>query len=74
MEADEADQNEVAIKKIDSAFESNGIMLRTLRELKILRLLEHENLIGIQNILKPTSFEKFEDVYVVTELMDSDLA
>ena len=46
-EADESEQNEVAIKKIDSAFESTGIMLRTLRELKILRLLEHENLIGI---------------------------
>jgi len=49
-------------------------MLRTLRELKILRLLEHENLIGIQNILKPSSFDEFGDVYVVTELMDSDLA
>jgi len=46
-EADESEQNEVAIKKIDSAFESTGIMLRTLRELKILRLLEHENLIGV---------------------------
>jgi mitogen-activated protein kinase 1/3 len=49
-------------------------MQRTLRELKILRLLHHDNIIGIKTILKPASKEEFSDIYVVTDLMETDLA
>ena len=35
----------VAIKKIEKAFEHKVFAKRTLRELKILRLLKHENVI-----------------------------
>jgi len=35
--------NLVAIKKIEKAFEHKVFTKRTLRELKILRLLKHEN-------------------------------
>jgi len=38
----------VAIKKIEKAFEHSTFTKRTLRELKILRLLQHENVIGIK--------------------------
>jgi serine/threonine protein kinase len=41
-EADE-DHSLVAIKKIERAFEHKIFTKRTLRELKILRLLQHEN-------------------------------
>lgn len=45
-----------------------------MRELKILRLLKHENIVGIDTILLPKSREAFEDLYVVNELMETDLA
>ena len=55
-EAEEG-SNLVAIKKIERAFEHKVFMQRTLRELKILRLLQHENIIGVKTILKPPSKE-----------------
>jgi serine/threonine protein kinase len=64
----------IAIKKIERAFEHKVFLQRTLRELKVLRLLQHENVIGIKSILKPKSKENFDDIYVVSELMETDLA
>ncbi len=49
-------------------------MQRTLRELKIQRLLHHDNVIGLKTIMKPSSFEEFEDIYLVTDLMETDLS
>ena len=46
---------------------------RTLRELKILRLLTHENVINVKTILKPKSREEFNEIYVVSDLMEADL-
>lgn len=63
----------VAIKKIAKAFDHLTDGKRTLRELKLLRHFEHENVIGIKEIMKPRNFENFEDVYIVSELMDTDL-
>jgi serine/threonine protein kinase len=64
----------VAIKKIEKAFEHKIFTKRTLRELRLLRLLKHENIIGINTILLPKSREEFDDIYVVSELMETDLA
>lgn len=47
----------LAIKKIEKAFEHKIFTLRTLRELKIMRLLQHENVLSIRTILKPKSRE-----------------
>lgn len=66
--------NLVAIKKIEKAFEHKIFTKRTLRELKILRVLKHENIIGIRTILLPRSRETFDDIYVVYDLMETDLA
>lgn len=63
----------VAIKKINRAFDNLMDAKRTLREIKILRHFAHENIIRIKDILRPTSLDKFEDVYIVSELMDTDL-
>lgn len=54
----------VAIKKIDKAFEHKIFAKRTLRELRLLKLLKHENIINIETIILPKSREEFEDVYV----------
>ena len=64
----------VAIKKIEKAFEHKIFTKRTLRELKIMRLLNHENVIGIKTLLLPKSREEFEDIYVCRPLMETDLA
>ena len=47
---------------------------RTLRELKILRLLNNENIIRIKTIQLPSSREDFEEIYLVCELMETDLS
>ena len=70
----EGESNLVAIKKIVKAFEHRVFSLRTYRELKIQRLLDHENVLGIKRILKPKSREGFNEIYVVSELMETDLA
>ena len=70
----EGESNLVAIKKIVKAFDHRVFSLRTYRELKIQRLLEHENVLGIKRILKPKTREDFNEIYVVTELMETDLA
>lgn len=70
----DTENNLIAIKKIEKAFEHKIFTKRTLRELKILRLLKHENIIGIDTILLPKSREMFDDLYVVNELMETDLA
>ena len=68
------DSNLVAIKKIVKAFDHRVFALRTYRELKIQRLLDHENILGIKRILMPKTREVFNEIYVVSELMETDLA
>ncbi|BDA43124.1 Mitogen-activated protein kinase 4b [Coccomyxa sp. Obi] len=63
----------VAIKKIQNAFENLTDARRTLREIKLLRHLKHENVIAVRDILQPVNKESFNDVYIVYELMDTDL-
>ncbi|KAG7618637.1 putative mitogen-activated protein kinase CMGC-MAPK family [Arabidopsis thaliana] len=63
----------VAIKKIHNVFENRIDALRTLRELKLLRHVRHENVISLKDVMLPTHRYSFRDVYLVYELMDSDL-
>ena len=63
----------VAIKKIQNAFENLTDARRTLREIKLLRHLKHENVIAVRDILQPVDQKGFRDVYIVYELMDTDL-
>lgn len=39
-----------------------------------MRLLDHDNVLSIKTILKPESLEKFDQIYVVSELMETDLS
>ena len=47
--------------------------LRTLREIRLLRHFQHENIISILDIVRPSSFEGFSEVLLIQELMDTDL-
>lgn len=66
----------VAIKKI-APFDHSMFCLRTLRELKLLKFLSEagvsENIISILDIVKPPSLEAFKEVYLIQELMETDM-
>ncbi|KAL2472733.1 Mitogen-activated protein kinase 19 [Forsythia ovata] len=63
----------VAIKKITDIFEHISDAIRILREIKLLRLLRHPDIVEIKRIMVPPSRREFRDIYVVFELMESDL-
>eukprot|EP00243_Klebsormidium_subtile_P001494 TRINITY_DN1263_c0_g1_i2.p1 TRINITY_DN1263_c0_g1~~TRINITY_DN1263_c0_g1_i2.p1 ORF type:complete len:598 (-),score=94.08 TRINITY_DN1263_c0_g1_i2:133-1926(-) len=63
----------VAIKKINDIFEHVSDATRILREIKLLRLLRHPDIVEIKHIMLPPSRREFKDIYVVFELMESDL-
>lgn len=64
----------VAIKKIPGIFDIHVTAMRTYREIKILKHFNHDNIISILDILKPKEpMDTFKDIYVVLDLMESDL-
>ncbi|KAG6600584.1 Mitogen-activated protein kinase-like NTF3, partial [Cucurbita argyrosperma subsp. sororia] len=63
----------VAIKKIKNVFENRFEALRTLREMKLLRHIRHENVIALKDVMMPVHRNSFKDVYLVYELMNTDL-
>lgn len=64
---------DVAVKKMERTFEHVLFAKRTLRELKILRLLHHENVIELKTIINPGPIEEFKEIYAIFELMETDL-
>lgn len=63
----------VAIKKITNVFDHVSDATRILREIKLLRLLRHPDIVEIKHIMLPPSRKDFKDIYVVFELMETDL-
>lgn len=59
---DNVNKVRVAIKKI-SPFEHQTYCQRTLREIKILLRFRHENIIGINDIIRAPTIEQMKDVY-----------
>ncbi|RAK98891.1 mitogen-activated protein kinase mpkC [Aspergillus ibericus CBS 121593] len=59
----------VAIKKMMKPFSNSTLAKRTYREVKLLKHLRHENLIGLSDIF----ISPLEDVYMVTDLLGTDL-
>ena len=67
-------QERVAIKKIPKAFDVPTTAKRAYREIKILRHFKHDNVISIRDMMRPPpSPSDYRDVYVVLDLMESDL-
>lgn len=67
--------NKVAIKKIKDTFIDTVDAKRILREIKLLNHFDkHENIITIHDIMSgPPNKAHFDDIYIVTNLMESDL-
>jgi len=64
----------VAIKKLARPFQTPIHAKRAYRELRLLKHMKHENIIGLLDVFTPaTSIKDFEDVYMVTHLMGADL-
>jgi serine/threonine protein kinase len=64
----------VAIKKTTKAFDDPTDAKRTLRELKLLSHLEHENIVRLTDVLpSAATADGQQDVYMVMESMDTDL-
>ncbi|TDH66547.1 hypothetical protein CCR75_006484 [Bremia lactucae] len=63
----------VAIKKVTNAFQDLLDTKRILRELCLLRQLSHPNLIRLYDVLRPERLSYLEDIYLVTDLMETDL-
>lgn len=61
-----------AVKKIQNAFDDLIDAKRILREIRLLRHFNHENIIRILDMYPPNGVE-FEDIYIVTDLMETDL-
>lgn len=64
----------VAVKRVSRGFANVRVSVRLLRELKFLRLLRaHANVVELQGLLLPSSVRDFDDVFLVFELMPTDL-
>ena len=63
----------VAIKKVSKAFEDLIDAKRIVREIKLLKFFDHENIIGMVDVLKPPAMTGYEDIYIITDLMETDM-
>ncbi|KAK7319889.1 hypothetical protein RJT34_04617 [Clitoria ternatea] len=66
-------KEKVAIKKISNIFDNRVDALRTLREVMLLRHIRHDNVICLKDVMRARERTSFKDVYLVYELMDTDL-
>ncbi|CAI4230581.1 unnamed protein product [Auanema sp. JU1783] len=63
----------VALKKMPNVFQNLASCKRVFREIKMLASFKHDNVLCLLDILQPTSPHFFQELYVLTELMQSDL-
>jgi len=62
----------VAIKVL-RPFGHTTLSTRALTEVKLLRYLKHPNIVSILDIVKPCDYDSFTELYVVQELMETNL-
>ena len=72
---DSTTDKNVAIKMVPRAFNDEIDAKRILREIKLLKHFRHDNIVGIVDMMPPTAtyLEDFHDVYIVADLMETDL-
>lgn len=70
---DRLKNDNVAIKKISKVVDDVVDGKRVLREIKLMRFCEHDNIASVRDVLPPANWDKFEDIYIVSDLMDTDL-
>ncbi|EPZ33512.1 kinase-like protein [Rozella allomycis CSF55] len=70
---DQTAHSYVAIKKLSNITTSINDLKRIYRELEIIKQLNHENILKVDAAFVSESYASFEDIYLVSELMDMDL-
>ncbi|PWA32992.1 hypothetical protein CCH79_00016899 [Gambusia affinis] len=71
----EKSKEKVAIKKLHRPFQSEIFAKRAYRELRLLKHMKHENVIGLQDVFTPAcSLDDFQDFYLVMPYMYTDLS
>jgi mitogen-activated protein kinase 1/3 len=70
---DKKTNKKVAIKKVPNAFEDLIDAKRIVREIKLLQFFDHDDIVALIDIPKPEKKTGFEDIYFITELMETDL-
>jgi len=70
---DSTEKRLVAIKRIGHMFEDLIDCKRILREISILKKLNHQNIVKIYDIVAPQNMKTFEELCMVMEICDSDL-
>ncbi|CAG9321628.1 unnamed protein product [Blepharisma stoltei] len=70
---DRRTNTKVAIKKIPKAFEDLIDAKRILREIKLLSFFDHENIISLLDVQRPPARTGYDDIYIITDLMETDL-
>ena len=72
---DKKTDGKVAIIMVPKAFHDEIDAKRILREIKLLKHFKYENIISILNMMPPMTrnVEGFNDVYICTDLMETDL-
>lgn len=63
----------VAIKKMDGIFDDEVDCKRILREINLLRKLNHPYVVNLLDVIEPKDLNNFDTLYVVLELAESDL-
>uniref|UniRef100_A0A8D0DQ41 mitogen-activated protein kinase n=1 Tax=Salvator merianae TaxID=96440 RepID=A0A8D0DQ41_SALMN len=72
---DRKNGSKVAIKKLYRPFQSELFAKRAYRELRLLKHMKHENVIGLLDVFTPdVSLDKFNDFYLVMPFMGTDLS
>ena len=59
--------------QVASVFDSLVDAKRVLREIRLMRELSHPNIVSLYDMGSPLSIESFNEVYIMTELMNKDL-
>lgn len=70
---DTATGEKVAIKKVFRLFRDKTETKRLLREIRLLRFFKNDSIIKLLDLLNPVKEKSLDELYIVSELMDSDL-
>lgn len=66
-------KTKVAIKRMEGVFEDETDCKRILREIKLLRKMDHPFVVKLFDIIEPKDLDNFDSLYIVLEYAESDL-
>lgn len=66
-------KTKVAIKRMEGVFEDETDCKRILREIKLLRKMDHPFVVKLFDIIEPSDLDTFDALYIVLEYAESDL-